>query len=76
MSRCQVQIMADDVSKAEAMPEAAQAPMANEAASLAQQTQPAAPPGTPHKDVVMPDAPVEQAAVPLCPFPDQLATPR
>ncbi|KAM4054968.1 dpy-30 motif domain-containing protein [Hirsutella rhossiliensis] len=59
--------MADDVSKPETMLEVPQVPATNDAAigtNLTQQTQPTAPPGTPHKDVVMSDAPIEQAASP------------
>ncbi|EQL03154.1 Dpy-30 motif protein [Ophiocordyceps sinensis CO18] len=61
--------MADDVFKADTMLKAPQIPAANDAATgtnMMQQTQPAGLPGTPHKDVVMSDAPIEQAAVQFC----------
>lgn len=55
--------MADEFTKAEPAP---QTPAANDAAGSstpAQQTQPPAPPDTPHKDILMSDAPMDQAAV-------------
>ncbi|POR30829.1 Set1 complex component sdc1 [Tolypocladium paradoxum] len=55
--------MADETSKAEPAP---QTPAANDAAGSstpARQTQPPAPSDTPHKDIVMSDAPMDQAAV-------------
>ncbi|KAF4505093.1 hypothetical protein G6O67_007077 [Ophiocordyceps sinensis] len=67
--------MADDVFKADTMLKAPQIPAANDAATgtnMMQQTQPAGLPGTPHKDVVMSDAPIEQAASPA---PARTATP-
>ena len=60
--------MADESVKADHPTEAAQAPVAGDATSSgtpAPQTQPAAPTETetPQKDVLMSDAPIDQAAV-------------
>lgn len=59
--------MADEIPRAESVLETSQAPAGHDFASSstqALQTHPPAPSDTPHKDVVMSDAPIDQAASP------------
>jgi hypothetical protein len=65
--------MADEIAKSEAMPDATQASLpVDKAPPVGTLTAAQQPPSidTPQKDVIMPDAPIEQAAVSLPDFQD------